>query len=223
MLGIEIMRQFVFARRSAFDRGRCHWPALSRAQVPQSTAQVQLTFAPVVKRVAPAVVNVYARSVVQTPMNPLFTDPFFQRFFGASPECASACSSRWAPASSCAPTASILTNNHVMEGGQDIVVALSDRREFKAKVLLADSRTDLAVLKIDTKGEQLPTVDFGDSDQLAGGRSGARHRRSVRRRPDRDDGHRLGTGAHAESAPATISSSSRRTPPSIPAIRAARW
>jgi serine protease Do len=51
-------------------------------------------------------------------------------------------------------------------GGTDIVVALNDKREFKAKVLLADPRTDLAVLKIDTKGEQLPTVPFGDSDSV---------------------------------------------------------
>jgi serine protease Do len=56
-----------------------------------------------------------------------------------------------------------------VQGGQNIVVALSDRREFKAKVLLADSRTDLAVLKIDTKGERLPTVEYGDSDRLSVG------------------------------------------------------
>ena len=60
----------------------------------------------------------------------------------------------------------ILTNNHVVEGGTDIVVALSDKREFKAKVLLADPRTDLAVLKIDTKGERLPVVPFADSDEV---------------------------------------------------------
>ncbi len=60
----------------------------------------------------------------------------------------------------------VLTNNHVIAGAQDIVVALSDRREFKAKVILADKRTDLAVLKIDTKGEKLPTVQFGNSDKL---------------------------------------------------------
>ena len=60
----------------------------------------------------------------------------------------------------------ILTNNHVVQGGTDIVVALSDKREFKAKVLLADPRTDLAVLKIDTKGERLPTVPFADSDKV---------------------------------------------------------
>ena len=52
------------------------------------------------------------------------------------------------------------------KAAQDIVVALADKREFKAKVLLADPRTDLAVLKIDTKGEHLPTVEFADSDRL---------------------------------------------------------
>ena len=60
----------------------------------------------------------------------------------------------------------ILTNNHVVEGGNEITVALSDKREFKAKVLLADPRTDLAVLKIDTKGERLPVVPFADSDAV---------------------------------------------------------
>ena len=60
----------------------------------------------------------------------------------------------------------VITNRHVVEGGQDIVVALSDKREFKARVLLSDARTDLAVLKIDTHGEQLPTVQFGDSDRV---------------------------------------------------------
>ena len=60
----------------------------------------------------------------------------------------------------------ILTNNHVVQGGQDITVALSDKREFKARITLSDPRTDLAVLKIDTKGEKLPTVEFGNSDAL---------------------------------------------------------
>ena len=53
---------------------------------PSSMNQVQLTFAPVVKRIAPAVVNVYARSVAQVQVNPLFNDPFFSQFFGATPE-----------------------------------------------------------------------------------------------------------------------------------------
>lgn len=136
------------------------------AQVPQSTAQVQLTFAPVVKRVAPAVVNVYARTTVEQPMNPLFSDPFFQRFFGASPEFRQRVQQSLGSGVIVRADGVVLTNNHVVANGQDIVVALSDRREFKAKVLFADSHTDLAVLKIDTKGERLPTVDFGDSDRL---------------------------------------------------------
>ena len=134
--------------------------------VPQSMPQVQLTFAPVVKRVAPAVVNVYARSVVQAPMNPLFNDPLFQRFFGVSPEFRQRVQQSLGSGVIVRADGVVLTNNHVVEGGQDIVVALADKREFKARVLLADTRTDLAVLKIDTKGEKLPTVEFGDSDKL---------------------------------------------------------
>jgi serine protease Do len=60
----------------------------------------------------------------------------------------------------------VVTNNHVVEGGNEITVAMADKREFKAKVLLADARTDLAVLKIDTKGERLPAVSFADSDAV---------------------------------------------------------
>jgi Do/DeqQ family serine protease len=141
-------------------------PAVAAAQVPQSAGQVQLTFAPIVKRVAPGVVNVYSRSVVETPANPIFSDPFFQQFFGHSPEFRQRMQQSLGSGVIVRADGVILTNNHVVAGGQDIVVALSDRREFKAKVLLADSHTDLAVLKIDTKGERLPTVEFGDSDRL---------------------------------------------------------
>ncbi|HEY3778164.1 MAG TPA: Do family serine endopeptidase [Rhizomicrobium sp.] len=133
---------------------------------PQSMPQVQFTFAPVVKRVAPAVVNVYSRSVVETAVNPLFADPLFQRFFGATPEMRQRVQQSLGSGVIVRPDGVIVTNNHVVQGGQNIVVALSDRREFKAHVLLADSRTDLAVLKIDTKGERLPIIEFGDSDRL---------------------------------------------------------
>ncbi len=134
--------------------------------VPQSMNQVFLTFAPVVKRVAPAVVNVYARSVVQAPANPLFNDPLFQQFFGVSPQMRQRVQQSLGSGVIVRGDGLILTNNHVIQGGQDIVVALADKREFKAKVLLADSRTDLAILKIDTHGEKLPTIAFADSDKL---------------------------------------------------------
>jgi Do/DeqQ family serine protease len=140
-------------------------PARSDVQ-PSSMDQVHLTFAPLVKRVAPAVVNVYARSVTQVQVNPLFNDPFFSRFFGATPEMRQRVQQSLGSGVIVRADGLILTNNHVVTGGTDIVVALNDKREFKAKVLLADPRTDLAVLKIDTKGERLPTVPFADSDQV---------------------------------------------------------
>jgi serine protease Do len=134
--------------------------------VPKSMGQVQLTFAPVVKRVAPAVVNVYARSVVQQQVNPMFADPFFQQFFGVSPQMRQRVQQSLGSGVIVGTDGLVLTNNHVISGATDIVVALSDRREFKAKVIQADARTDLAVLKIDTKGEKLSTVPFGNSDAL---------------------------------------------------------
>ena len=140
--------------------------AQAQPSVPQSMALVQLTFAPVVKRVAPAVVNVYAPIVVRQQVNPIFSDPLFQQFFGRSPEFRQRVEQSLGSGVIVRADGVILTNNHVVEGGQDIVVALSDKREFKAKVLLADAKTDLAVLKIDTRGEKLPTLDFADSDRV---------------------------------------------------------
>ncbi|HEX3485200.1 MAG TPA: DegQ family serine endoprotease [Micropepsaceae bacterium] len=128
--------------------------------VPQTAAQVQLSFAPVVSKVAPAVVNVYSRRVVRQAVN-----PFFQQFFGASPM-RSRVEQSLGSGVIVRADGVIVTNNHVIDGGQDIRVSLPDRREFEAKVILADARTDLAVLRIDTNGEKLPALAFGDSDKL---------------------------------------------------------
>ena len=134
--------------------------------VPQSMMQMQLSFAPVVKRVAPAVVNVYARAVVQQQLNPFAADPVFQRLFGISPEMRQRVQQSLGSGVIVRPDGLILTNNHVIAGGQEIVVALADKREFKAKVVQADAHLDLALLKVDTKGEKLPTVAFADSDKV---------------------------------------------------------
>jgi serine protease Do len=138
-------------------------------EMPRDMHQVQLSFAPVVRRIAPAVVNVYSRSVVQAPLNPFFNDPFFQRFFGLNPQQQKRVQQSLGSGVIVRADGLILTNNHVIQGGQDIVVSLNDKREFKAKVQLADPRTDLAVLKIDTKGERLPAIEFGNSDALSVG------------------------------------------------------
>lgn len=130
---------------------------------PSSMGQVQLTFAPVVKRVAPAVVNVYSKSIVQTQVNPFFNDPLFSQLFG-TPELRQRVQQSLGSGVIVRGDGLIVTNNHVVDGGNEITVALSDKREFRAKVLLADPRTDLAVLKIDTHGETLPVVPFANSD-----------------------------------------------------------
>jgi len=158
---MKIIKPIVLAAMLAVGLTKAASPA-----EPQSMPQVQLTFAPVVKRVAPAVVNVYSRSVVQTQVNPLFADPLFQRFFGATPEMRQRVQQSLGSGVIVRSDGVIVTNNHVVQNGQAITVALADRREFKARVLLADSRTDLAVIKIDSKGERLPTIEFGDSDRV---------------------------------------------------------
>ena len=89
--------------------------------LPQSAAQVQLSFAPVVSKVAPAVVNVYSRRVVRQAVN-----PFFQQFFGGSPM-RSRVEQSLGSGVIVRPEGIIVTNNHVIEGGQDIRVSLPDR------------------------------------------------------------------------------------------------
>lgn len=137
--------------------------------VPQSAAEMQMSFAPLVKRTAPAVVNVYAQRVTTAQGNRFFDDPFFRRFFGDD---GSFGRPRERVQNSLGsgvivdPAGLIVTNNHVIANGTDIKVVLADRREFEAKVLLADERTDLAVLKIDVPDEELPALSLGDSDGL---------------------------------------------------------
>ena len=125
---------------------------------PENAAQLNATFAPVVKRVAPAVVNVYAKTIVR---NPYAGDPFYEEFFGPQQD-----RTQNSLGSGVIVQADglIVTNNHVIDGADELIVVLADRREIEAKVQLADPRTDIALLRIDTKGEQLPTVPFRDSD-----------------------------------------------------------
>ncbi len=135
---------------------------------PTSRELVHLSFAPVVKKVAPAVVNVYSRRVVQT-RSPFLDDPFFRHFFGGqSPFGLPRQRIQQSLGSGVIvdPNGLIVTNHHVIAAAQQITVVLNDRREFAAKVVVSDARADLAVLKIDTHGEKLPALELGDSDKL---------------------------------------------------------
>src|SRR5215469_8816075 len=114
-------------------------------QVPTSAGQLELSFAPVVKRVAPAVVNVYAARIVAN-NNPFLADPFFRQFFGAVPreQVERALGSGVILDSA----GLIVTNYHVIEGASQVKVALADKREFEADIVLKDQRSDLAVLRL---------------------------------------------------------------------------
>jgi Do/DeqQ family serine protease len=132
-------------------------------QVPTSPAQIQLSFAPVVKRVAPAVVNVYASHVVET-ANPFLADPFFRQFFGVVPR--QQVERSLGSGVIVDPKGLVVTNYHVIEGASEVKVALADKREFDADIVLKDQRSDLAVLRIKGANERFPTLEFANSDDL---------------------------------------------------------
>ena len=135
--------------------------------VPRSGTELKLSFAPVVKRATPAVVNVYAARAVEV-RNPLFDDPLFRRFFGAPGNIPREQMQRSLGSGVIVdPSGLMITNNHVVEGATEVKVSLADKREFEAEIVLKDSRTDLAVLRIKDAGkERFPAVEFGNSDEL---------------------------------------------------------
>ncbi len=145
-------------------------PPAAAQTVPDSRQQITLSFAPLVRQAAPAVVNIYAtRMVRQRAISPLFDDPFFQRFFGEDFPLGRPRESTQIALGSGVIVASdglIVTNHHVIENADEITVVLSDRREFDADLLLSDESTDLALLRIDAGGEALPHLDLADSDEL---------------------------------------------------------
>lgn len=139
--------------------------------VPNSQEQIKLSFAPIVKSVAPAVVNVYAsRKVVQQQRSsPFFNDPFFRRFFGqpggglSQPR--QRVESSLGSGVIISADGTVITNHHVIKDADEVRVALNDRREFDADIVLLDERTDLAVLKIRGEG-QFEHAAFAESDSL---------------------------------------------------------
>ncbi|MBI4657859.1 MAG: DegQ family serine endoprotease [Verrucomicrobia bacterium] len=133
------------------------------------------SFAPVVKRVAPSVVNVFTTTTLKQsdyPQLPFFNDPFFRRFFGEDfdvqrPRRGTRAPKQRGLGSGVIVTKDgyILTNNHVVEKADEVKVALnSDGREYPAKVVGTDPKTDVAVLKIDAS--DLPAIDLANSDQI---------------------------------------------------------
>src|SRR5215469_1506410 len=135
-------------------------PAPAPREAPSNAAAMRLSFAPVVRRAAPAVVNVFSRRVVRTQV-----DPFWGMFMGGGiPQ--ERVAQSLGSGSIVRPDGVIVTNHHVIEGAQEITVVTADRREWPATVLLDDQRADLAVLKIDAKGERLPAIAIDDTTDI---------------------------------------------------------
>ena len=143
-------------------------PPLAITRVaPVDAGQVQLSFAPVARRAAPAVVNVYSARVNRSRAT-MMDDPFFRQFFGGGapqPRVEQSLGSGVLVQSD----GLIVTNNHVVAGADEILVGLADRREYTAKLVFADAKSDLALLRIDTRGAKLPVIRLGDSDRAEGG------------------------------------------------------
>ncbi len=150
--------------------GAAWHPTAAEAQVPQSREQIRLSYAPLVRRAAPAVVNIYSRKVVRTRrVSPLFNDPFFRRFFGEEfglGRTEQRVQNSLGSGVIVAADGVIVTNHHVIEGADEVTVVLADRREFAATIVGNDDKTDLAVLRVDTGGEALPFLPLRDSDDL---------------------------------------------------------
>jgi len=141
-------------------------PAMSQdRRVPSSPAELRLSYAPIVQRVQPAVVNVFATKVVQN-RNPLMDDPIFRRFFGVPGNQPEQMQRALGSGVMVDPSGLVVTNVHVIEGADQVKVSLSDKREFEAEIVLKDPRSDLAVLRLKDVHEKFPKLDFDNSDEL---------------------------------------------------------
>lgn len=131
----------------------------------QAAQDGMASYADAVDIAAPAVVNIYTRKLVTQRSNPLFQDPFFRRFFGdRMPAPQQRLENSLGSGVIVNTQGFILTNNHVIQGADEIEVALNDGRTAAAAIVGADPESDLAVLKIDIR--DLPAITFGQSEAL---------------------------------------------------------
>ena len=146
----------------------------TQASVGSSNVSFQNGFAPVVGRAIHAVVNVSSSKIIRTSggtiSSPFFSDPFFSQLFGnAFPKSFQSRPSVEREHSLGSgvivnPNGYILTNNHVIDGAKEVKVLLGDKREFEARIIGTDAKTDVAVLKVDA--QNLPVLAFGDSSKM---------------------------------------------------------
>ena len=140
-------------------------PLLAETRVPTSQAEIGLGFAPLVKAAAPAVVNIYVKRVVQTRSSPFQNDPLFAYMFRNFGELKPRVQNSLGSGVILSSDGYVVSNYHVVGEATDIRVVLNDRREFDARVVLADEESDLALLQLeDARG--MPHLSLRDSDTV---------------------------------------------------------
>ena len=137
-------------------------PLAAQERVPQSPAEVTLTFAPLVREAAPAVVNIYASRVVQQ-SSPFADDPIFGQFFREFAPSRPRVQNSLGSGVILSEDGIVVSNYHVVGGADDIRVVLNDRREFAARVLLGDEEADLAILRLDA-ARDMPFLTLREGD-----------------------------------------------------------
>ena len=138
----------------------------SAPNVPQQIMETSRAFSEIVSAVSPAVVNISTTKVFKRDTEPLFEDPFFDFF---KPFHDLRMPKKWKEQSLgsgviVSSDGYIITNNHVVEKSDEIKVTLLDKRMFKGRIVGADPKTDIAIVKIDAAN--LPTIPWGDSEKL---------------------------------------------------------
>lgn len=137
---------------------------------PSSQSDIQLSFAPLVKKVKPAVVNIYTKRTVRRRVSPFMGDPFFEQFFGGSFGFHGMERERLESSLGSGVIVDakglLLTNAHVIEGSEEITAVLPDGREYEAERVLIDKPSDLALLRIRDAEEPLPFVELRPSETL---------------------------------------------------------
>lgn len=136
-------------------------PVQAQDRVPGSLAEVQLSFAPIVREAGPAVVNIYARRVVRS-QSPFADDPFFSQLFQVEPR--ERVQNSLGSGVIVSSDGIVVSNNHVVGNADEIRVVLSDRREYSGRVLLSDPETDLAIIQLND-ARDLPALEFANSDR----------------------------------------------------------
>ncbi|WP_293450702.1 trypsin-like peptidase domain-containing protein, partial [Planktotalea sp.] len=139
--------------------------AIADTRVPTSQVEIALSFATLVKQAAPAVVNIYAKRIVQTRTSPMANDPFFREFFGNFGETRPQLQNSLGSGVILSADGYVVSNYHVVGQATDIRVVLNDRREFSAEVMLGDEASDLAILRLKDASD-LPFLALRDSETV---------------------------------------------------------